>query len=321
MKYQGMRHHHTASGRALTSRLYAAERDLRQMQRLLMEGRARTSDWRYAHVGELLWGFFMVACHLNPQEHIGLWHDDDGKLAGYAILGEDPSLDWQVLPEHEWSGIETEALAWAEERVTELRRHDASRWSGPLVSGARQDDARRIAFLERHGFRYSGEFAEVNMIRSLDEPIPEAVLPAGYQVRASAETGEVPNRAAAQREVWQPWTVGNVGDDDYATFMRLPGYQRELDVVAVAPDGAIAAYVNGWLDPVNRIGDFGPVGARPAYRRRGLTRAVLLEGMRRMQAAGMDRVCVSTGVSNTSARRLYESVGFEIVNQYLDYVK
>ena len=64
----------------------------------------------------------------------------------------------------------------------------------------------------------------------------------------------------------------------------------------IAPDGVIAAYVNGWLDPVNRIGDFGPVGALPAYRRQGLTRAVLLEGLRRMQAAGMERVCVSTGV-------------------------
>jgi ribosomal protein S18 acetylase RimI-like enzyme len=128
-------------------------------------------------------------------------------------------------------------------------------------------------------------------------------------------------RAAAEREVWQPWTVGNVSDDDYARLMRLPGYHRDLDVVAVTPDGVIAAYVNGWIDPVNRIGDFGPVGALPAYRRQGLTRAVLLEGLRRMQARGMDRVCVSTGETNTPARRLYESVGFKIVNQYLDYVK
>ena len=62
------------------------------------------------------------------------------------------------------------------------------RWGGPLVSGARQDDARRIAFLEQHGFRYSGdaELAEVNMLRSLAEPIPEAALPTGCQVRAVA---------------------------------------------------------------------------------------------------------------------------------------
>jgi mycothiol synthase len=291
------------------------------MQDLLMEARSRTDDWRYWHVGELMFAFFMVACHLNPQEHIRLWHNGEGKLIGLAVLGEDPSLDCQVLPEVGWSGIEREALAWAETRLAELRRHDAQQWSGNLVSGARQDDVQRIAFLERHGFRYRGEFAEVNMLRSLDEPILEPVLPVGFQVRAVTETGEISNRAAAQREVWQPRTVGKVSDDDYATLQRLPGYHRDLDVVAVTPDGVIAAYVNGWMDPVNRIGDLGPVGALPAYRRRGLTRAVLLECLRRMQARGMDRVCVSTGVSNTPALRLYESVGFKIVNKDLDYVK
>ncbi|MBI5291556.1 MAG: GNAT family N-acetyltransferase [Chloroflexi bacterium] len=314
-------HYHAAPGRSLTTRFYETEHDLQQMQGLLMEARSRTNDWHYSHVGELMWGFFMVACHLNPQEYIRLWHDDQGKLVAYAILGEDPSFDCQVLPEYEWSGIEAEAMAWAETRISELRKRDAQHWSGNFVSGARQDDAKRIAFLEQHGFRYSGEFAEVNTLRSLAEPIPETVVPPGCQVRALAETGDTSNRAGAERAVWLPWTVGNVSDDDYARLMRLPGYHRDLDVVAITSDGVIAAYVNCWIDPVNRIGDFGPVGALPAYRRQGMTRAVLLEGLRRMQARGMDRVCVSTGVSNTPALQLYESIGFEIVNKYLDYVK
>jgi mycothiol synthase len=165
------------------------------------------------------------------------------------------------------------------------------------------------------------------MLCSLEEPIPEVVIPPDCQVRAVADPaeggypGELSNRAAAQREVWQPWTVGNVSDEDYATLMRLPGYRGELDIVAVAPDGVMAAFVNGWIDPVNKIGDFGPVGTRPAYRRQGLTRAVLLECLRRMQALGMERVSVSTGVSNTPAIRLYESVGFRIVNTYLEFIK
>ena len=104
-------------------------------------------------------------------------------------------------------------------------------------------------------------------------------------------------------------------------LMRLPGYHRDLDVVAVTQDGIVASYENGWIDQVNRTGDFGPVGALPAHRRQGLTRAVLLEGLRRMQALGMDRVCVSTGESNTPALRLYQSLGFEIVNRYFAYAK
>jgi hypothetical protein len=97
---------------SLTSRLYKTENDLLQMQSLLMEARAQTDDWRYAHVGDLQFGFFMVACHLNPKERIRLWYDGD-KLVGYAILGEDPSFDCQMLPEYAWCGIEEEACVMA----------------------------------------------------------------------------------------------------------------------------------------------------------------------------------------------------------------
>jgi ribosomal protein S18 acetylase RimI-like enzyme len=292
----------------LTSRLYETEHDLQQMYDLLMKARLLTDDWHYAHVGELAFNYFMIACHLNPQEHIRLWYDNE-KLAGFAILGEDPALDWQILPEYEWSGIETEALMWAEELVNELRKRDERQWGGSLVSGSRQDNTKRIAFLEQHGFQYCGDFAEVNMLRSLDEPIPESQVPDGYQVREISETGEITNRASVQREVWHPWTVGNVSDDDYVRFMQLPGYHRDLDIVSVAPNGIIAAYVNGWID------------ALEAYRGQGLTRAALLDGLHRMKAYGMDRVCISTGVSNMPAKHLYESIGFKIVNRYLDYVK
>jgi len=292
------------------------------MREMLMEARARTgSDWSHAHVGLLAWDFFMIHCHLDPRRHIRLWHDESSRLVGYAMVGDDPQFDWQVPPEGEWEGIEEAALAWGEGLVAGLRRDDPARWGGALVSGTRQDDAARIAFLEEHGFRYRGESAEVNMIRSLDGPIPEPAVPEGFVLRALAGPEEAEERAATEQDVWQSYTVGDVSGVQYAAFMDMPGYDRELDVVAVASGGTIAAYVNCWLDRVNGIGDLGPVGARPAYRRRGLTRAVLLEGMRRLRDRGMDRVCVSTQVTNDASRPLYESVGFRVVNRYLDYVR
>lgn len=73
-----------APRRSLTSRLYESEHDLQQLQALLMAARASTDDWRYGHVGDLLWSFFMVDCHLKPTEHIRLWHDA-GMVVGYAM--------------------------------------------------------------------------------------------------------------------------------------------------------------------------------------------------------------------------------------------
>jgi ribosomal protein S18 acetylase RimI-like enzyme len=303
-----------------TSRLYETRHDFQQMQDLLIAARSRSDDWHYCHVGDLIWEFFMVNCHLNPQEHVRFWHNAEGLLIGYAILGEDPSFDWQVLPEYEWLGIEIDAVMWAESCMVELRKYDEQRWSGPFVSSARQDNARRIAFLEQHGFQ-RGEYAEVNMLCSLMEPMPQPVAHTGFQVRAVAKIGEIFSRALAEREVWDPWPVSKISGEDYANLMQLPGYYRDLDIVAVTPDGIVTSYVNGWVDPLNRIGDVGPVGTLLAYRQRGLAHSVLLECLRRMQARGMDRVCVSTGIENIPARRLYESIGFETANTTLTYVR
>jgi ribosomal protein S18 acetylase RimI-like enzyme len=306
----------------LTSHYYESEDDLRQMQDLLMAARAATDDWRYPPIGVATFRFFMVACHLNPYEFVRLWHDRQGRLVAYALLGEDPAFDCEVAPEYDGAGLEAEALDWAETQLVALRQRDPSQWGEPLVTGVRQDDTERIAFLEGHGFRYRGKFTEVNMLRALAEPIPPAVLPAGCQVRPLADdAAEIADRMAAYREVWLPWTDGNISAEDYARFMRLPCYDRTLDIITVAPDGAVAALVTGWADPINRIGELDAVSARPAYRRQGFMRAALLECLRRLQTAGMNRVCVSTGETNTPARQLYESVGFRVVNRYLDYVK
>jgi hypothetical protein len=140
--------YHTARGHRLTSRFYETKQDVMQMQEMLVESRSRTDDWHYWHVGELIFAFFMVDCHLNPHEHISLWHDAQGKLVAYAMLGEDPLFDCQVLPEYEWSGIEAEALAWAEARLAGLRQQDAGRWASNLVSGARSP-ARGVASVDR----------------------------------------------------------------------------------------------------------------------------------------------------------------------------
>ena len=306
--------------KTISSRSYSEQSDYEHMLELLIEARLRTSDWHYAHVGELAFNYFMAAIHLKLEDHIRLWYDQE-KLVGFALLGEDPAIDWQILPDYEWSGIEEEVMAWAEERLEQLRKRDPQKWGEELVSGSRQDNNKRIEFLEKHGFTYRGDFSEVNMLRSLTNPIPAPKVPDGFMVREFLGLDEVAERAAIQHDVWQPWSVGDVFREQYEWFMKIPPYRHDLDIVTVTPDGVIAAYVNGWIDPVNKIGDIGPVGAQEKYRRQGLTRAALLECLQRMKNLGMDRACISTGFTNIPARELYQSIGFTIVNHYLDYSK
>ncbi len=100
------------------------------MQALLMDARSRSDDWRYWHVGDLLWAFLSLTSHFDPHEHIRLWHDGQDTLAAFALLGEDPAFECQALPEYAWAGIEQEALTWAEARRAELAKQDPQRWGG-----------------------------------------------------------------------------------------------------------------------------------------------------------------------------------------------
>ena len=144
-------------------------------------------------------------------------------------------------------------------------------------------------------------------------------MPEGFVIRPVAGDHEISTRASAHREAFAP---SRFTDELYLRLRRhWHEYNPELDLAAVAPDGTIASYCICWLDPVNKIGEFEPVGTRPAYQRQGLARAVLLEGLRCMKAAGMETAFVATGHANPGAQKLYESTGFRVSNRDWEYIK
>lgn len=82
--------------------------------------------------------------------------------------------------------------------------------------------------------------------------------------------------------------------------------------MAVSPDGQFAAFAMCWIDQESRVGQFEPVGTAPDFRRKGVARAVLEEGLRRMQAHGAERAMVIVEAEEQAACALYEAVGFEV---------
>jgi mycothiol synthase len=92
-------------------------------------------------------------------------------------------------------------------------------------------------------------------------------------------------------------------------LQRAPTYRQDLDLVVVAPEGTFAAYCVVWFGEANRLGWFEPVGTHPAHRRRGLAKAMMCEGLRRLRALGATVACVGCG-TDEAANRLYESAGF-----------
>lgn len=300
------------------SRQFESENDLQLIRAMLVAARKiARHNAGYWHVGDLTWRYYMLWYRADPCKNYRLWYDAD-RLVGFAVFGEDFSFDWQIHPQYTWRGIEEEMLTWAETRWGEAMRDETIPQDRKrnLFSGSFTNDARRIAFLEQCQFT-RGTHPMIHYSRSLNDPIATPKLPDGFSVRGIADEHEAGNRAEAHRQAFHP---SRITDEGYIKLMRMPEYNRELDVVSVAPDGTIAAYVMCWVDTENKIGEFEPVGARGAYRRQGLTRAVLLEGMHRMKARGAEMAIVCTNADNI-AKGLYESVGFKPINTEWDYVK
>jgi ribosomal protein S18 acetylase RimI-like enzyme len=107
-----------------------------------------------------------------------------------------------------------------------------------------------------------------------------------------------------------------------ARTLRCPEYRSDLDLIAVAPDGRLAAFCVGWLGKGSEgslSGQIEPFGVHQDFRRLGLGRAILSEGLRRLHRSGADSVYVATDKYRNAALRLYEMVGFGLMRDVLVY--
>lgn len=103
-------------------------------------------------------------------------------------------------------------------------------------------------------------------------------------------------------------------------LQKAPTYRPELDLVVVEPGGMFVAYGVIWYDEANRIGMFGPVGTHPAHWRRGLGKAIMREGLMRLEALQARMAYVDCDL-DAAANRLYESAGFTEYDRVVHWQK
>ncbi len=299
-------------------RAYRDDDDYFKMRRFLQSAwKVTGSAGGMFHVGDITWQRFMYTREtFRPEERIALWERPDGELSGFAwYYPKWTEVAFQIDPglrgSDEWRTIAGSMLRWAEKRHTEDTDAVA-----PLSIAEFVSDVAFADFIRARGFARS----DTPMMRfhrqSLTKPIPEPGLAEGFSVRQMLGEDEYEDRVQSHREVWNPskFTV-----EGYRQLRSSPGYDPQLDLVIVAPDGKIAANTICWHDEVNRSGEFEPVGTREAYRGHGLAKALLYEGMRRLQERGCEIAYVSTTEDREAACRLYLSAGFEIVDRWVYY--
>jgi ribosomal protein S18 acetylase RimI-like enzyme len=196
-----------------------------------------------------------------------------------------------------------------------------------LRLAARDDDTYRLAMLDDNDFRLDRYFFD--MVCPLDQPIAEAPLPDGFTIRPLEGEREVAAWVEAFNQSFiDHWNHRDMTVERRLHWMKSLDYRPDLDLVAVAPDGTLAAFSFCMIEAANnermgvREGWVEDLGTRRGYRKRGLARALLSESMRRLKGAGMDTAKLGVDAHNPNgALRLYESVGFQKFETWLSYVR
>jgi GNAT superfamily N-acetyltransferase len=207
----------------------------------------------------------------------------------------------------------------AEEHLPALRpdgRRELVVWC-PRSHGWRQD------LLRQRGYKQEG-WSEHQWRRDLAEPLPDVVVPAGYCIRSLGDGLELLERCYASGLAFHQGDLQVVSQNRadpawYRNIQTAPLYRGDLDLVAVASDGAFAAFCTIWLDDATRSAFFEPVATVPAHQRKGLGRAILTEGLHRLRRMGARHALVS-GYSQ-AANALYRSVMGEDHEPYKPWAK
>lgn len=239
-------------------------------------------------------------------DQIGIWEIETGEIVGLATyewhLGEaflvcDPAYD----------PIRETMLRYA---ITNLC--DAKGKIGVYI----RDNDRVLQRLARaHGLFPSQTKDYVAVIEVTDDL--SYTLPKGYTIISMADECDY---AKIHDVMWKGFDHGeDVPHTDEEHEMRRvlfsgPNQHHDLKIIAKAPNGEYGSLCGAWYDPDSQTGQIEPVCTDPKYRKLGLGKAAVLEGVIRCGKLGAKRVYVG------SSQQFYYNIGFDPVETYTAWV-
>jgi mycothiol synthase len=304
---------------AVTSRAYTGPQDLHAMIGLIKDRPFdRATDFPgIVDLQEMLGVPGIQAC-------TQLWFDQHGQLACFAILDGDPSsasVIFEVASGWKGKALDEKVIAWAEASIQ--KSHPAHEGIFLLETSADSAKPDHITLLERLGFERTGGGA-VHMERSLVDPIKKPQLPAGYIIRPIQGESEATDWVRLHRAALG---TENMTPEYKLAMMRTPHYDPEMDLVAAAPVGALAAYCVTFINVEEnaitgqRNGYTDPIATHPDFQRRGLAKALMLTGLSLLKERNMDSARLGTDSGNIAMIRTAESVGFRITKRIIRFSK
>lgn len=300
----------------LTSTLYRGEQDLPALQDLLRAGLQADSRLNYVHPGDVEWWFYYNPGHPPPEQTVSLWRTESGDLAAWLLLDtEHREFALFAHPAHRSEALFDHLLKWIE---AECLSHPSEETKITCEECLQGDNLYKSA-LGRAGYTPTPSF--VMFEQTLTKPRPMPTLPEGFRFLECMEERYIDSRAHAHYSAFTRTKPSKMTPDLYRLFMTAPGYDPTLDISIVNAQDEVVAFAMAWADDVTKRAEYEPVGTHKEYQRRGLGRAALQEGLRRLQARGMTTVNVATWIEDDGNVAFYPSAGFEVVGYSDQYEK
>lgn len=144
----------------------------------------------------------------------------------------------------------------------------------------------------------------------IPKPFPPINLPDGFQLTSLAED---PDWAKVHRVLWRGFNhegelpMNETELEERRKMFDTPRARRDLKIAVQALSGEFVSFCGMFYEPSGRFGYVEPVATDPDYRRMGLGKAAVLEGIRRCAGLGAEVAYVG------SDQEFYLAIGFEVI--------
>ncbi len=266
----------------------------------------------------------MGAPGFSPEIATRLVFHDSGDLAAFGVVIDlrDPHVhvtSWGMVDaDHQERGIGASLFEWIlarARRAIDLAPEDAR---VVLQQNVFEKDDATAQFLSSRGFESTRHYWR--MAIDLTEAVQDPVWPNGFSPHVVDVDTELEDSVRASNEAFRDhygYVEGSLEEDIERTRHRIasdPDYAPELNFVAREGDRIAGVCFCRPLSGTDRnAGYVGVLGVLPAWRKRGLGLALLLEAFQRFRAAG--KQCAHLHVdadSLTGATRLYKKAGMHV---------
>ncbi len=230
---------------------------------------------------------------------IGIW-ESDGEIVGVAHyesrLGE---VFFQTHPAY--SHLKPAMLEYAEKQLygeTEAGQRYVEAFIPDL-------DREFAALVQSRGYVLAEGHTRPMTQFAIPQPFPPIHLPEGFRLKSLADDNDLEK---IHRVLWRGFNhAGEPPAERLADRVKMqstPNFRKELTIVVEAPSGIFVSFSGAWYEGLNRVAYVEPVATDPDFRRMGLGKAAVLEGIRRCGELGATVAFVG------SNQEFYRAIGF-----------